>query len=227
MKLSDTTLMILKNFATINPGLVFKPGNRIRTISSNKAILADAAVDENFPREFALYDLGKLLDVISLHDNPDLDFHENHIEFKAVGGRAKTRVRYSEPKLILSPPNRDLKIPEFDASFVISEEDFKWVDKVSSILKCPYFTVESDGSYIKVNAVDVKGEIVDDASLDLTTNAKGNSFKYVIKNENLKLIPGDYQVDIAPNGIARFTNTTKANVTYYVAVEKNVSEAAE
>ena len=52
MILSDDTLNVLKNFATINPNLVLKPGQRVSTISEAKTIMASAEIVEDFPQEF-------------------------------------------------------------------------------------------------------------------------------------------------------------------------------
>ena len=49
MKLSDNTLTVLKNFAGINNSILVKEGNRLRTISVAKNILAEAEIKEDFP----------------------------------------------------------------------------------------------------------------------------------------------------------------------------------
>lgn len=225
MKLSEATLNVLKNFRDINTGIVIKSGNKLRTISTNKAILAEALVAESFPREVGIYDLGKLLDVLSLHGNPDLDFQEQFIALGGQDGRARTRIRYSEPKLILTPPNKEINVPSFDVTLTLSAGDLQWIEKVGSILKCPYVVFENDpAGNVTVSAADVKGEVVDDSSLDLGKGNTNEAFKYVLKVENLKLLPGTYEVKISSRGLANFVNK-EANLTYWVAVEKNASQA--
>ena len=76
MKLSENTLTVLKNFAGINNSILVKQGNKLRTISVAKNILAEANITEEFPREFAIYDLNQFLNGLSLHQDPDLDFTE-------------------------------------------------------------------------------------------------------------------------------------------------------
>ena len=61
MKLSDKTLVILKNFAGINNSILVKRGDNLRTISLAKNILAEANINEEFPRDFAIYDLNQFL----------------------------------------------------------------------------------------------------------------------------------------------------------------------
>ena len=59
MKLSDKTLTILKNFAGINNSILVKEGTNLRTISVAKNIHAEATIEEDFPREFGIYDLNQ------------------------------------------------------------------------------------------------------------------------------------------------------------------------
>lgn len=226
MKLSEQTLNVLKNFCDINTGLVIKPGNVLRTISTNKAILAEAVVLENFPKEVGIYNLNKLLDVLALQENPELDFQEQYISMIGRGGRAKTRIRYSEPKLILTPPNKAIHVPSFDETLTITEEDLNWIEKVGSILNCPYIVFENIGGEIFVSAADVKGEVVDDSSLSLGKTNNTTSYKYVLKVENMKLLKGTYEVKISNRGLANFVNSG-ANVTYWVAVERNTSQVEQ
>ena len=54
MKLSDKTLSVLKNFSSINQSILFKEGNKLRTISVMKNILAEATINEEFSRDFGI-----------------------------------------------------------------------------------------------------------------------------------------------------------------------------
>jgi len=222
MKLSDTTVDILKNFASINSGLVIKPGNVLKTISTNKAILAEAQVLEEFPREFGIYDLNKLLGVVSLHDSPDIEFHDQYLALGGVSGRSKTRLRYTETKLILSPPDKKIAVPAYDVKFTLSKEDLEWIEKIGSILKCPYFVVTNEESNIIVSAMDVKGEVVDVSSLTVGAYADPTPFKFVLKVENMKLVEGNYLVELSSRGIAKFSNQN-VPVFYHVAIEQGSS----
>ena len=78
MKLSDKTLVILKNFAGINNSILVKRGDSLRTISLAKNILAEANIKEEFPRDFAIYDLNQFLNGLGLHQDPELDLEKIH-----------------------------------------------------------------------------------------------------------------------------------------------------
>lgn len=219
MKLSENTLTILKNFASINQGIVVKKGSSLRTISSNKAILAEATVEETFPNDFGIYDLNKLLSIISLNkDQADAAFEKAFISFKSLGD---VRIRYNDPSLIITPPNKNINIPSYDAKFELSSEAQNWIFNIAAILKCPNIVVKGENGKVKILAMDVKGEIVDDASVDVDGESE-RDFQAVFKIENWKIIPGSYTVELSSVGVARFTSKDK-NLTYWIALEQNSS----
>lgn len=216
MILSENTLNVLKNFSTINQGIVVKPGKVLRTISSNKAILAEAIVDEDFPNEFGIYDLHKLLGVVD-KNSAEVEFEKEFLVFRSVG---KIRLRYTAPSLILCPPNKNINIPSYDVKFVLSAEILGWIFSMASVLKCPNIVVKSDGkgSDINIWAMDVKGEIVDDATVKVDGDSD-ISFQAVLKIDNLKILPGAYNVELSSVGVGKFVHTTKS-LTYWIATEQ-------
>ena len=70
MKLSTETISVLKNFSTINANLMVKSGSSLSTMSAMKNIVAKADVTEEFPSDFAIYDLNEFLSALSLFGNP-------------------------------------------------------------------------------------------------------------------------------------------------------------
>ena len=219
MRLSENTLNVLKNFATINQGIVVKPGKVLRTISSNKAILAEANVEESFPTEFGIYDLNKLLGVISQNKNsPEVEFEKDFLVFRSVGS---IRLRYTPATLILSPPNKNINIQDYDVEFNLSQEVLQWIFNTASILKAPNIVIKSDGGKngeINVWAMDVKGEIVDDANVKVD-GTSDIAFEAALKIENLKILQGAYKVEISSQGVSKFYNADR-KLTYWIAIEQ-------
>ena len=123
MKLSNETLNVLKNFAGINSGLEFKTGNKLSTISSTKTVLAKATLPDNFPQDFCIYDLNQFLSVHSLSKDTELDFESQNVIFKS--GRSKTKYRMTAKNMIVSPPEKELKLPSVDGNFTLKEEVLK------------------------------------------------------------------------------------------------------
>ena len=222
MKLSENTLNVLKNFASLNQGIVIRPGNVLRTVSENKAVLAEATVEESFPNEFGIYDLHKLLSVVSSNkSSPDISFEKEYLSFTSVG---KIRIRYSDISHILAPPKKSIELPSVDVSLDFTSEIQNWIFSTASILKAPNIVVKcnGEGEDINILAMDVKGEIVDDASVKVNGESV-TAFQAVFKVENLKILPGAYKVEISSSGVSKFTNESK-NVSYWIAIEKGSSK---
>ena len=222
MKLSENTLDILKNFASLNQGIVIRPGNVLRTVSENKAVLAEATVEESFPNELGIYDLHKLLSVVSSNkSSPDISFEKEYLSFTSVG---KIRIRYSDISHILAPPKKSIELPSVDVSLDFTSEIQNWIFSTASILKAPNIVVKcnGEGEDINILAMDVKGEIVDDASVKVNGESD-TAFQAVFKVENLKILPGAYKVEISSSGVSKFTNESK-NVSYWIAIEKGSSK---
>jgi hypothetical protein len=225
MRLSENTVEILKNFSSINSGLVVKPGKTLRTISTNKAVFAEAKIAEEFDKEFGVYDLSKLLGVLTFDKGgtPEVTFGETTMTL--TGNIGSTELRYTDPKLIFAPPsNRTITESNFEVKFDLSEKILAWVLDMSSILGCPNVVIKGDkgATELSVSAVDVKGEVVDNATLNVAGSATVE-FEAAIRIENLKIIPGDYVVEISSRPLARFTNVKRA-LMYWIAVEGSSSK---
>ncbi len=86
MKLSENTLEVLKNFASINQSILFTEGKELDTVSVQKNVLASATVTETFKssngEDFAIYDLNEFLSTVSLFDDPDVNFGEQFATIK-------------------------------------------------------------------------------------------------------------------------------------------------
>ena len=218
MKLSNETLSVLKNFASINQGILFKPGKTIRTISTHKNILAEAIVSEEIPKEFGVYDLNNFLSVLSLHkDDPVIDFDESNVLISGLQGRSKIKYRFCAAGMIVTAPDKNLELSNPEIKFDFSAEDFDWILRAANVLSSPHIAVESDGKKISVTAFDVQNDSAHTESLEV---AKGNNDKYkmLFKTENLKMLSGGYAVTISSKGIAHFKHKTM-NIQYWIATE--------
>lgn len=218
MKLSNDTLAVLKNFASINSGIVFRQGKTIKTISSNKNILAEAAISEEIPTEFGVYDLNNFLTVLSLHkDEPVIEFGDKMATISGLSGRSKLQYRFCDPTMVVSPPEKPIAMPEPEIGFELSESDLDWVIRSSSVLSSPNIAVVSDGSKISLHTFDSSNDAASTNTLDLT-DGNGDRFKMIFKTEALRMIPGSYDVKISSKGVSHFRNKTK-DLQYWITTE--------
>ncbi len=218
MKLSNETLSVLKNFASINQGILFKPGKTIRTISSHKNILAEATVTEEIPQEFGVYDLNNFLSVLSLHkEEPTIDFDENNVVISGLQGRSKIKYRFCAPNMIVAAPDKNLELSNPEIKFDLSAEDFDWILRAANVLSSPHIAVESDGKKIFVTAFDVQNDSAHTESLEVS-KSNGDRYKMLFKTENMKMLAGGYVVTISSKGIAHFKHKT-LSIQYWIATE--------
>jgi hypothetical protein len=221
MKLSNETLAVLKNFSTINQGIQFKKGKKISTVSSSKTVLAQATLSDTFPQDFCIYDLNQFLAVHGLFkDGADIDFDSSNVIFK--GGKSKVRYRMTDKNMIVIPPEKEIVLPSVDCSFTLTQSDLEWIMKTSSVLSSPHIAVQSDGEKIQLLTFDAADDSAHTNSIELG-DGNGNSYKVVFKTENMKLIPGTYDVDVSFKGIGHFKNV-KDNIDYWIAFESKESE---
>lgn len=225
MKLSDNTVHILKNFSTINQSLLFKEGNLLRTISPHRTVYVEATVTENFSKEFAIFDLNKLLAKVSLYKDAHLSFTDDRITISTEDKKKADNIKYCSPKVIVSPPEKNITLGSADCSFSVSEEDLDWMRKSAGISGSPNLVFESDGTTIYMTAIDVKDDSADESRIQIGVG-NGKTFKVVMKIENIKLLEGSYDVSISKKGLAQFKNKT-VPVTYYIAIEAAASEFGE
>ena len=225
MKLSDDTINVLKNFSGINQSLQFKAGNTLRTISPLKTIFVEATVGETFSKEFALYDLNKLLAKVSLYKGADVSFGDDKITIATENKKKSDYIKYCSPKVIVTPPEKSISLGVADCSFSLSQEDIDWMKKSAGISGSPNFIFESDGETVHFIATDVKDDSSDQSKIEIGAG-NGTKFHVVMKVENFKLMDGSYEVSIAKKGLACFKHTSVA-INYFIAIEAASSTFGE
>ena len=216
MKLSENTLTILKNFAGINQSILVKKGNKLRTISIAKNILSEAEILEEFPRDFAIYDLNQFLNGLSLHQDPDLDFSgETHITIR--DGKRRVKYFYSDPNVIVSPPEKKINLPSNDICFQLESGIIERLVKAASVYQLPDISVIGEAGVIRLVVRDKKNNTSNEYSILVGETDSIFTFNFKVENLN-KIISGAYDVALSQKLLSQFTNT-KYNLSYWIAME--------
>ena len=213
MKLSNETVSVLKNFSTINQNLVIKSGSTITTMSAMKNIVAKADVKENFPQDFAIYDLNEFLSVITFFENPELQFEDSFVIVTEEGSRTRARYFFSDPSVVTTP-TKPITMPECEVKLNISSDILDRITRGASVIGAPDLALESG----TLKATDKKNETANDFQMDIEVESDSNDYKFWFKVENLKLIPDSYDVQISSKSISHFKNS-KGDVEYFIALE--------
>jgi hypothetical protein len=223
MKLTPDTILILKNYASINQSLLFRKGNILATISGQKNTLASAIVKEKFPKEFAIYDLNEFLSVLSLFVDPSIDIKDNYLAISVDTSRHSVKYFFADSSMIVTPPEDKSKMEKAikgaEIEFKLTEDDFMALLKASSVLGSPEVAVSSDGKEILLVALDTKNSTSNNYAITLG-EGNGTKFTMVFKTENLKMLKGSYDVKISKEGISYFKNTD-IKLEYYISLEQS------
>ena len=215
MNLSDSTLNLLKNFSTINQSILFKEGNSLRTISVMKNILAEATINEEIPKDFGIYDLNQFLNGLSLHQSPDLDFANNgYVVIKE--GRSRSKYFFADPQVIVTPPDKDITLPSEDVSFELNTQQLDKLLKAASVYQLPDLSAVGENGVVKLVVRDKKNETSNDYAVVVGETDKEFSFNF--KVENIKIIPGSYEVVVSQKLLSRFTSKDY-DLKYFIALE--------
>ena len=216
MKLSDKTINLLKNFSTINQSILFKQGTKLRTISVMKNILAEATIPEELPKDFGIYDLPQFLNsVVVLYNNPEFDFaNENHVVIKE--GRMKSKYFFADPSVIVTPPDKRLELPTEDVTFEVSTEQLDKLLKAASLYQLSDLAVVGGDGVVKLVVRDKKNDTSNDFAI--TVGETESTFSFNFKVENIKILPGTYDVVVSQKLLSRFT-AKNYDLTYYIALE--------
>ena len=215
MKLSESTITILKNFASINQSILVKSGNKLRTISVMKNILAEAEVEETFEKDFAIYDLNQFLNGLSLHQEPELDFsNDSHVVIRE--GKRRVKYFFADPEVIVSPPEKEISLPSKDVCFQLEHSQLDKLKKAAAVYQLNDLSTIGEAGVIRLVVRDKKNDTSNEYSI--VVGETDQEFVYNFKVENLKIIPTNYDVVISSKLLSQFTNE-KYNIKYYIALE--------
>ena len=217
MQLSDDTISLLTNFGAINSNIVLRPGQQLKTISEAKNILAVADIVEDFPTEMGIYDLNEFLSTYSLVDDATLMFEGNSVQIANNTNRVK--FYFAEPS-ILTTPDKEITMPTSEVNIVLTEEILSKTKKAASVLGHLDVAIIGTDDSISIKILDTKDSSANTFETDLGPNTTGHKFSFVMNISNMKIIDGEYDVQISSKLISKWTNKTKP-VSYFIALEKS------
>ena len=218
MKLSKHTLNMLKNFSDINMSIEIKQGNILRTVSVQKNILAQAELEDEFPQDFAIYELNRFLGAVSLFDDPELEFNAKSVNIGTTKHSAD--YVYCDPSMIVTPPENNITFPDPEVKFTLTQDSLSQVMRASNVLGTPEIAIEGGphpNDSIRIKALDVNNDSTDTFQVVLDEKS-GHTFRFVFKTENMKMVSGNYDVEISSKGISHFS-LQGAKLQYWIATE--------
>jgi hypothetical protein len=222
MKLSSETFSILKNFSTINKGILLTPGSNLE--SRTKAIFAQATIKEDFPLEVGIYDLAGFLGIVSLFGpDAEFDFKAEYLRIAEQDGKSEMTYYYAGAGLVgLTSKRKKLEIPSQTIDFVLTEEQWSKVQKAASVLQKPELKITSDGKVVRIHTENHKQPSSNVFSAVMEAEPHGNKCKMVFDLNNMKIMKGSYSVTITEH-YTKFKNTSGYDLTYLIGAEPTTS----
>ncbi len=215
--LSDRTLSILKNFAAINPSLMFKVGDTITTISQGKKIYAKAQIENDIKKAFAIYELPRLFGSLSLVPNYKIEIDDTSLVITSEKENRAIRYGFADPDNITMPPEGGIKLDRADVSFTLTNAMLTSAMKAAAVLGMPEIAVVGDGETVQIETCNSAKPSSDVYRENIETFKGGTKpFKMIFKVDNLKVLPDDYEVKISFKKVAQFIGK---DVEYFIVVE--------
>ena len=217
MKLSNNTISVLKNYASINQNLVIKEGKELTTMSAMKNIIAKAEVEEEFPQEVAIYDLNEFLSCLSLFQSPNLEFDNTFVTITEENN-PKTALKYfySDPSVVTTP-SKMITMPSNEITFTLDSSTLSNITKAAAVISSADLVLENTNGTSSLTVKDKKNDTANSYSMGVETEGEGN-FSFFFKVENLKLIDGKYTVQVSSKNISHMKNESTP-IEYWIALE--------
>ena len=220
MELTENTLSVLKNFSGINQNIMIRKGNVIKTISEARNVLAIANVVEDFPKDVGIYDLNEFIGVLGLVDVPNLKFDDDYMTISDSSGRSKVKYFYSSEDT-LTTPSKDITMPDVDVRFKLDIDVLNKLKRAASTLGHNEVSIVGKDGSLNLSVVDSNNVTSNAFSIDIDGEFKQDAvFNFIIDISNLKILPGDYDVEISSKLITQFSHK-ELSVKYWIALEKS------
>ena len=219
MELNENTLNVLKNFSGINPNVLIREGNTVKTISEARNVVATAIVEQEFPQDFGVYDLNEFIGVLSLVDGPRLSFEEECVTIGDSTGRSKVKYFFS-PEETLTTPTKNINMPDADVKFTLTADTLNKLRRAASTLGHTEVSITGNNGVLSLSVIDGQNSTSNAFSIDIDGEYNRDAkFNFVLNISNLKLLAGDYEVEISSKLISKFAHK-EVNVSYWIALEK-------
>ena len=239
VQLSKATIDLLRNFSTINKSILIEPGKNIQTMSVNKNIIAMGAIKETIPEQMAIYDLPLFLGALSLFKKPWLHFPDDKkVVIYDEDTKGKTVFYYSDPEIIVRPPEFNPNLPQVEIMFDLPQTDTQQLLQAAKVYGVEDLCINGYRQEYSICVRDKKNNTSNVFSLplkkvvfDQTPREEGGEqykvtperqeFCYCFKVENLKLLDATYHITLSQKNIANFTSLSHSELDYFIALEPN------
>lgn len=198
MKLSKETISILKNFSKVNNTFVVRTGSFIASRSPQGDVIAYTDVEEHFPVDCCIYDLGEFLASINIfNDDVELHFTDKKVTIQSADSKIIYRLAN---KVIFDdlvdglPEHKPKRVLQTGYRFHLSKDDINRIYKSSSLFNLPVASFSPTGIELRGDGVNSS---MNTFSIDRTPEILGDvNQRCDINISSVDLIRADYHVQV-------------------------------
>lgn len=215
---ANDMLEVLQNFGSINQNIVFRQGTSLSIVSEAKNVMAKIELDEPIPMDFGIYDATELVRVMSLVDDAEIQFNQDSLSL--AGNGSSIKYYYSDIDMLTQPPSKEVTMPDPEVKFILTQDIHNRLKRAASALGHKQIRIAADDESVKLIITDTKNATANNFTIRVEGEVFGDlSDGFTIGIDNLKLMPGDYEVQVSSKLVSHFKNTDR-NVQYWIALEK-------
>ena len=116
----------------------------------------------------------------------------------------------------MTPPERPMNLPCEDVTFDLSTEQLDKLLKAAAIYQLSDLSVIGENGVVNILVRDKKNDTSNNFAV--TVGETDATFSFNFKVENIKILPGTYDVVVSQKLLSRFT-AKNYDLTYYIALE--------
>jgi hypothetical protein len=131
-------------------------------------------------------------------------------------GRMRSKYFFADPKVIVTPPEKEITLPSEDVAFTVSTDQLEKLLKAAAIYQLPDLSAVGGDGVVKLLVRDKKNDTSNDFSI--VVGETDATFSLNFKVENIKILPGTYDVVMSKKLLSRFVSKDY-NLKYYIALE--------
>ena len=157
--------------------------------------------------------------MLSLVDTPRLKFDDDYVTIGDSTGRSKVKYFFSAEEM-LTTPQKDITMPDAEVKFVLTNDTLNKLKRAAAALGHSEVSISNNNGVLSLSVVETQNSTSNTFSMDIDGeyNQEAN-FKFVLNIANLKILPGDYDVEISSKLITQFSHK-EHDVQYWIALEK-------
>jgi hypothetical protein len=158
--------------------------------------------------------------VLGLVDKPSLKFQDDFVIVNDSTGRSKVKYFYSSEDT-LTTPQKDITMPQANVKFTLDNDTMNKLKRAASTLGHSEICISGKDGVLSLSVVDSQNMTSNAFSIDVDGEfAEDDTFNFILSTNNLKILPGDYEVEISSKLITQFSHKS-LDVKYWIALEKS------